>query len=722
MVLANSTKGPNNTSLFVVDITGTNGCNAIVAAGGSCVFKLSAATTDMSQVGTFFGQVQVQVVDSTFLAPPYPQVATADVKINVVKPAILAFTPSTDFGTDMRDLGTVVLNTTSAPVKYTLVNIGGQDSKLITVKMPLHGGNDSQTKARFVADASACSSLGESGLSPGSKCDILVTFHPTSSGTPSDAGLSFDADLVVTAAGPDITEVRNWVHGTASSAFNNPYLADDTTGAAPADLGVVKSSVLTVTRTLAVHAGSGFSLPVSLPTTAAVAVFGTGAVLGTGEGMALTYSGTGACTTPLDLATASGNKCTFTATWTLGTGATPGWRVFTVTMGTLTMNVFGRVGAAPQLSVSRTQLDFGKVSANGSTESQHETVMVTNTGELPTTAGVTAELSSSLLGIGTNGCSSGTLSYQDSCPMDIWVVPQTPGQDAADWVRAASTGALPSAHVVLNWWGTTAPSLTFISAVAGEGTAHTFADLPVLKADATDFAEFVVTNGANAQASGLLTFALTDGSGNVAGDYFMVPGSNSTCLAMGLLDTNQSCTVRMQFKPTSLDPVSKVETLTLTATPGTTTTPPKVTLTGKALPALSVIAAARGVVGGAVNPPNPTVSLTGAIVTAPDGTTKSLAVPDTSVIPGPGTDVRVTFTNTSTQTTGILTAAVAGANVGDFVVREDTCTGQQKIGSDTCYVTVTFRPASVGGKTAAITVSGSPGDSASLTLTGNGSP
>ena len=166
MVLANSTKGPNNTSLFVVDITGTNGCNAIVAAGGSCVFKLSAATTDMSQVGTFFGQVQVQVVDSTFLAPPYPQVATADVKINVVKPAILAFTPSTDFGTDMRDLGTVVLNTTSAPVKYTLVNIGGQDSKLITVKMPLHGGNDSQTKARFVADASACSSLGESGLSP----------------------------------------------------------------------------------------------------------------------------------------------------------------------------------------------------------------------------------------------------------------------------------------------------------------------------------------------------------------------------------------------------------------------------------------------------------------------------------------------------------------------------------------------------------------------------
>jgi len=74
--------------------------------------------------------------------------------------------------------------------------------------------------------------------------------------------------------------------------------------------------------------------------------------------------------------------------------------------------------------------------------------------------------------------------------------------------------------------------------------------------------------------------------------------------------------------------------------------------------------------------------------------------------------------------TGILTTVVSGTNAGDFLVTRDGCTGQQiaTVGlvAGTCSVDLVFKPTVVGdGKTATVTVSGSPGDSAALTLTGN---
>ena len=699
-----STNGPNKTALFAVDTSASNTCNGIVAkSGGTCVFKLNAIATDLTQLGTFFGQVKVTVV-----ANP-AQVAKADVKTTVVKPAMLSFTPSTDFlnltndpnnPAVARNLGTIVLGTTSAAAKYTLVNTGGRNSSAITALLRAHGLNTDQTKARFAVDATACTGLGEAGLAPGAKCDILVTFHPTPDGV-SDASGTFDADLVVTATNGIPTEIRRWVTATASALQTDSYIVDDTTGLAPADLGVLPgTAAATVTKVIAVHAGtSSFTLPATLPTAPTAALGVTGS---TTEAMTITAgpAGNSPCVAGATLAASA--KCTLSVTWTLGSSAalsTPGWRAFTVSVGSLTMNLSGRVGAQASLLASRTALDFGQVLASGAVESQHETVVITNVGELTTTGNVIAAVTTDV-GISTSGCGS-TLAYLGTCTLTIWVVPQTPGASPTATVTATATGAVSSAAIGLTWFGTTVASLSLTST---DGTAHTFADQAVLSTTADVF-QFTIKNGLNAQKSGVLAFAVTDSTGKVATDFSVVPNTTSaptasTCLTMGVLNTNESCTLTMQFTPISLTPESKVETLTVTATPGTTTTPPAATLTGKAVPALSVTGP-------------------GGIVTATDGS-KSLALAATSVA-GAGTAVTVTFKNEIlAPATGILTTAVSGANSTDFLVTTDGCTGRSLASNGTCDVVMLFKPTAVGtGKTAVITVSGSPGDSAALTLTGN---
>jgi len=115
------------------------------------------------------------------------------------------------------------------------------------------------------------------------------------------------------------------------------------------------------------------------------------------------------------------------------TAQSEGWRVFTVDLVStpiIAMNLLGRVGAQASLLVSRSNLDFGYVLANGSTESQHETVVVTNTGELTTTGNVIATLSNTTAGVATSGCGS-TLPYLGTCTMTIWVVPQAAGPAVA---------------------------------------------------------------------------------------------------------------------------------------------------------------------------------------------------------------------------------------------------------------------------------------------------
>jgi hypothetical protein len=59
---------------------------------------------------------------------------------------------------------------------------------------------------------------------------------------------------------------------------------------------------------------------------------------------------------------------------------------------------------------------------------------------------------------------------------------------------------------------------------------------------------------------------------------------------------------------------------------------------------------------------------------------------------------------------------LSGTNAPEYLVQLDTCTGKQLAGGGGCAVTLLVKPTTTGPKTATVTVSGVPGDSAALTL------
>jgi hypothetical protein len=79
-----------------------------------------------------------------------------------------------------------------------------------------------------------------------------------------------------------------------------------------------------------------------------------------------------------------------------------------------------------------------------------------------------------------------------------------------------------------------------------------------------------------------------------------------------------------------------------------------------------------------------------------------------------------TITNTGQEASGATTAAVSGSDATQFTINADGCTGQAVAATRTCQITVRFSPTSAGVKSAALTVSGTPGGAAVAQLTGTG--
>jgi hypothetical protein len=85
-----------------------------------------------------------------------------------------------------------------------------------------------------------------------------------------------------------------------------------------------------------------------------------------------------------------------------------------------------------------------------------------------------------------------------------------------------------------------------------------------------------------------------------------------------------------------------------------------------------------------------------------------------------GTPVVFSLTNTGNSPSGPLAVSVSSS---DFVIASDTCTGVSlapRVG--TCSVGIALRPATVGAKTATLTITDSSGNPAIKTLTGMGVP
>jgi hypothetical protein len=684
---------PNNQGLFQVDTTATNTCNTLGAPknGGTCAFKLSAIALTGAPLGVNYSRVLVQVLVA---GVPGPQNAQVDVKATVVTKPQLQFTPATDFfipgpPAAPRDLGTVALGGSSAPAKFTVVNVGGTNSGPITASLSLHGQPAVvQTIARYSVDASDCTSLGEAGLAPGRTCDIFVTFTPDASDTNANllAPVDQSVDLVVPPTNGLAAELRRWVRGEVTATQTGPYLVDSvaTNGVKRAPAMMTQVGITNVyTATVEFHAGNTAVTPVAPLATV------TGA-LG-GDTVAVAAGAVSGCVagTPV---TAT-NMCTLTITFTAG--ATTGWRVFTVTTSdasATTMNVFARVAQPAVLVASRSPIDFGESMIG--VQSQTQTVVITNIGEATTATNVAVTpIDVSLVNV--SGCAGLPLAYMGTCTLTITVTP--PAVNVAN----SSIGVTPTAaalNIGVSWNGVTASQLTTTSA---ETDFLTQAVLSTTTTAGVNPRTFTFQNGAHALMTGPLAISVLNGTA-VDPDFVITGGTCVTTNAGLGLDLTQTCTVTVVFIPTALATPAKTGMLTVTATPGGTAT---VKLDGKAVPALSVSAPG--------------------VVTAADGS-KSLNVGTTSIT-GSGASATVTFTNEAgAPTTGLLSVALAGADAADFRVTNDTCTGAQlPPGPDplhlrNCTVTLTFAPTVAGAKTATIAVSGSPGDSALLTLTGTG--
>ena len=154
------------------------------------------------------------------------------------------------------------------------------------------------------------------------------------------------------------------------------------------------------------------------------------------------------------------------------------------------------------------------------------------------------------------------------------------------------------------------------------------------------------------------------------------------------------CEVIVGFKPVALSPAAKSGTLTVTANPGGSAT---ANLLGTAVSPLTVVAS------------------TGTLST--DGKSVDLGNVAVSLGVTGGLTVALTFTNEAgAPLTGYLTMKLSGTNASEYLVKSDTCTGAQLDGGETCVVTVLVKPTTTGPKTATVTVSGIPGDSAALIL------
>ena len=113
-------------------------------------------------------------------------------------------------------------------------------------------------------------------------------------------------------------------------------------------------------------------------------------------------------------------------------------------------------------------------------------------------------------------------------------------------------------------------------------------------------------------------------------------------------------------------------------------------------------------------------------VTTPSGTTYAFAsvTAEAKYSDLPDATAFIITNAASAPDSGVLTTTVTGA---DFIVVSDTCQGitlpdtlPGQIRARTCEVDVIFAPATAGAKTGTLTVSGSPGGTATIALTGTG--
>ena len=336
--------------------------------------------------------------------------------------------------------------------------------------------------------------------------------------------------------------------------------------------------------------------------------------------------------------------------------------------GALTINLNGTGIAAGQLVISPSTHAFANTTVGGSSVPQ--IFMVTNTGG--TTSGtLSTGVTGSAAGqfpVGANTCQGTTLAAGVSCTVSVTFAPTSAG------VRSATlnVSGMPGGAVQASLSGNALPppqlTITPVSKDYGSVGVGTI----------TGYQVFTVQNQGGAP-TGPPTIMLT--GPNVA--QFSPPFLTDCSGALLPLAT---CEVRVRYAPTALG--SHTATASVSASPGGTTN--------------------ASLFGQGVNPAALSVN------------PSSLPFPGITLIGDTSPSLSFTVTNNGGGATGLLSINKAGTHAGEFTIVGTTCSTLAAGG--TCTVTVAFLPAARGSRTASITVSGSPGGSVSVGVSGDALP
>jgi hypothetical protein len=661
------------------------------------------------------------------------QNATVVVSGTAVGPAILQFTAPTAMD---RDFGTVLMGDTSTTVKYTITNVGGFASGPIAWKLTddAAGATVHAKTADFVTTGTTCGA--SETLNGGESCDIVLAFHPTQCavGTCTTTPAAVAVWLIVTAspgipvpasgnpglllitAGPKLT-------GATTTSTLEVSLVENTSQKTPYDFGAATTAQ--TAKLLLRNLGAATVTLGALPAAATNVASAAGAVTGASEFVPSVATGD-TCTFTTGTLTQN-QSCTFTVTWTPVT-TTTGTREVSLTIPTAstgpvshpgTITLFGRVPTGATLTATPATLSFGK--ARMSLDSANMAVVVKNTGESATTGNVQT--------VRTTGAGSGQVNYDNgcnnvsplaagaTCTMNVNVHPTTLGASATAGLTVQAAGAA-SGSIAVDWTATNAP------AINPNPTSLAFNPTAVLASDTPQ--TITLSNPINGDATGPLSFRSDNGNFTVTADPLVTGSCGDPARAVnGLVATTSaadSCTVAVTFSPTALATPSKAGNLIVTSTSGAGA---QVPLTGTAVAALAV----TGHVMAATTGTPPEDAKAAAACTWTAATTSATAIcayPAASVTAATFGSETYTISNLSAQATGLILTALGGTNADQFRVVYDTCIGNSLTAAGgaapTCKVTVRFAPTSTGAKAGTLTVSGTPGDSVTVSLSGTGNP
>lgn len=738
--------GGTNQDQYKIDAT-TSTCTDTIAAGATCKVTVRFAPT---KPGTLAASLGVSTNPGGLITAALSGIGQAGARI-AVTPTVLNF-------------GTVVNGQTSASVAFTVTNLGGAPAGPLTAVI------EGADASHFNIQSNGCNA---NELLADNSCTIELRFAPTTvgpktiaqlkvSGTPGGTVVSNLSGTGIAVGQlkiePSVSQFGNVVVGQTSTAATftitntggspTGVLTSALSGANPSEFPLVVAGNSCANSSLAAGASCTISVqfaPMSPGAKAAsLTVAGTpgGATAASLSGTGLTASQIVVAPTQQDFGSVAQGQNSSAVSFTVkNNGQQTSGPIVSTLVGanadqfviastdctmlaandtcvvvarfapTLTsgvgpknaqLNIVGTPGGSQPVSltgvavsttsvvVDPTLQDFGGIVVDEKSSSASFTV--TNNG-----APNTGEIVVSLVGanadqfkILTNNCSA--LIQTASCVVTVDFEPTSAGvKSAALQINAASGNML-----------SVALSATAIEKLMISDADEPFPALPGsivavshdfgtgYPAKATDVAtrEFVVSCTAipGARTCGPLVVAVSDMT-----NFKKIA---DTCNGMTLND-GDTCAITIDFEPQT----SGAKVASLTVTGG----------------AKEIVSAALS--GAAVSPL--ALALSETACSAPAATGRDFG--DTLVGSSDCAIYTVTYVagSSTIPATSPLNVVLGGDNVDQFAVTASTCSGTVLNGGDSCSVTVSFIPTSLGAKTGSLTVSGAlTGETASRSFTG----